>query len=431
MSLNSKNSLEKPSLTLGWEQREVLSDSKNLTQDISSSLSDWTFHQKFRINDNHMHTDFTDWILSPYRLIDVATMQWLTNITITDHNTTKPARMAKKYAQNKNLKIQVNVWIELSTDKWHIILANLPDDLNLDFPQPGKMTIDEYKNKYPQYQSWKEIYPGMSLDALLNIVQNKYPQVSVIFPHPFDGMDTTIQKLKSRSATNFGWIVPNAGWIGPSKAFFRNWAFIEGFNQTAEYNEKLIWFTGYKPWSNMTQYAESSKDNVFIAGTDTHIWVFNLVNIVKKWDGEQTVFDQMKNWNFVVIKKLPSKKSLLETMKAKIDSTHSNDVKFYSSRLFDYFINEQKLYDKDFAHHTKTDEIRDTIWKYVRIFMYSKIYKNRIKDILQRKGSEFGTNEVLARLKNREKVKAEREKKEWLSKWSSTRFWKELIPPIQ
>ena len=44
----------------------------------------------------------------------------------------------------------------------------------------------------------------MSLDALLNIVQNKYPQVSVIFPHPFDGMDTTIQKLKSRSATNFG-----------------------------------------------------------------------------------------------------------------------------------------------------------------------------------------------------------------------------------
>jgi hypothetical protein len=44
--------------------------------------------------------------------------------------------------------------------------------------------------------------------------------------------------------------------------------------------------------------------------------------------------------------------------------------------------------------------------------MYSKIYKNRIKDILQRKGSEFGTNEVLARLKNREKVKAEREKKE-------------------
>jgi predicted metal-dependent phosphoesterase TrpH len=72
---------------------------------------------EYWIHENHSHTDYTDGVFSPHRMVDFAVLQGITSLTISDHNTTKPAIMAKKYAENThNNKIQIDIGIELSTD---------------------------------------------------------------------------------------------------------------------------------------------------------------------------------------------------------------------------------------------------------------------------------------------------------------------------
>jgi len=124
-----------------------------------------------------------------------------------------PALQAEQYARSINEKntkevIRVNIGIELSTDSGHIILVNVPKDLPFNFPQQAKYSIQDYHRRYKEYIDKYNpvLYPGISLKNALDeidILKQKYPDIKVVLPHPFDGNEKIGKLLNKRGSTNF------------------------------------------------------------------------------------------------------------------------------------------------------------------------------------------------------------------------------------
>ena len=401
---------------------------KNIISEIQDSIQQGIFDDKFYINDNHCHTDLTDGILSPRRLVDCAIMEWITNLTVTDHNTILPALQAEQYARSINEKntkevIKVNIGIELSTDSGHIILVNIPKDLPFNFPQQAKYSIQDYHRRYKEYIDKYNpvLYPGISLKNALDeidILKQKYPDIKVILPHPFDGNEKIGKLLNKRGSTNFFGLMFNLS-QKELKHYLDRFDFIEWYDQNSQNLQDTFGRFWIPANTQAIEFMAKNKDSHnFISWTDTHVGSFKSFMIVKKED--ENIFDTIGKWEFIIVKQedqnLKNDSVFLKNMinklwnyAAKTDTNiFSNEVKFYmawalwSMWIGDYFINEHKKDGWIWSQPNIINEKMDLMAKQVRKILYSMSLKSRLYDILNYKyqDDEIQKEKIKHRLKN-------------------------------
>lgn len=394
-------------------------------KDITDSIQKGEFEKKYWLNDNHSHTDATDGIPSPRRLVDLAILNGITSLTVTDHNTVRPALEARKYANHINKKagreiIRVNIGIELSTYSGHVIIANLPpeiffndqnnirdDIISLSFPQPAKYSIKDYQEKYEQYttnSTTMPLYPGMPIWDLLQqvaLLKQQYKNIKLILPHPFDGNATVWKVLEKRWATNFFGLMYNLS-TEEIEAIISQFDFIEWHDENSYELERF--FGRFQDDANKQSYEyminSLIKSPIFISGTDTHVGKFRSLMIVQKNENND-VFESLGKGNFVIVREEKLQvhtddaiiKRIVNRMRWYITKTHntnifSDEALFYfswalaSAGIGDFFINEHKKAGVNDVSFGPSHERMDLIAKKVRRILYSMILKNRLYDIL-------------------------------------------------
>lgn len=84
---------------------------------------------RFRFADLHGHTNYSDGVSSPQRIVDQARRRWLSAIAVTDHNTPEGGKIAEEYAHQLGLPNYVIVGSEVSSKDGHIVGLNVRHQL--------------------------------------------------------------------------------------------------------------------------------------------------------------------------------------------------------------------------------------------------------------------------------------------------------------
>jgi histidinol phosphatase-like PHP family hydrolase len=95
------------------------------------------YDKSLQLADLHMHTTRSDGILTPGEIVDLAYLQGLNAVAITDHERIDGGLEAVKYADKKQLPIRVISGCELSTKKGHLLALNLHQNI------PSGRALDE------------------------------------------------------------------------------------------------------------------------------------------------------------------------------------------------------------------------------------------------------------------------------------------------
>src|SRR5581483_11852977 len=78
--------------------------------------------ENYNISDLHIHTNMEgDGSLTPFEVVDVAAALGLNAVAVTEHDSLKPAEVAREYAEKKSSSVEIVVGTEVTTSEGHLL----------------------------------------------------------------------------------------------------------------------------------------------------------------------------------------------------------------------------------------------------------------------------------------------------------------------
>ena len=100
----------------------------------SYTQPDFRAREKYKKADLHLHTRWSDGIISPERMVDIAMLTCMDAIAITDHDMSEPSDIAIDYARRNNLPIEVIRGVEISSRDGHVLALNFDGNIEPNMP---------------------------------------------------------------------------------------------------------------------------------------------------------------------------------------------------------------------------------------------------------------------------------------------------------